>query len=301
MGKEMRTLQADSDVDGGFLVTPEQFVQEVIQAIADITFMKEISRVIPLSNSVSLGVPTVETKPSDFDWTPEIGPVSEDTALKFGKRSLTPSLLSKLVKISMKLMNNSAIPVDVLVRDLLAEKHGLTQEKAFLTGSGSAQPLGVFTASGSGISTDRDVSTGNTTTGITSNGLMEVKYNLKAQYRANAQWAAHRDLYKKAAKLKDSDGQYMWKPGIEAGQPDMLLGFPVNESEHAPNTFTASQYVAVLGDFSKYWIAEVQSMDIQRLVELYAASNEIGFIGRGEVDGMPVDELAFSRMKLAAS
>jgi hypothetical protein len=40
-------------------------------------------------------------------------------------------------------------------------------------------------------------------------------------------------------------------------------------------------------------------MRIQRLVELYAESNQIGFIGRLETDGMPVLEEAFVRVKVA--
>ena len=40
-------------------------------------------------------------------------------------------------------------------------------------------------------------------------------------------------------------------------------------------------------------------MQIQRLVELYAATNQVGFIGRMELDGMPVLEEAFVRVKLA--
>ena len=40
-------------------------------------------------------------------------------------------------------------------------------------------------------------------------------------------------------------------------------------------------------------------MELQRLAELYAETNQIGFIGRQEVDGMPVLEEAFARLKTA--
>ncbi len=40
-------------------------------------------------------------------------------------------------------------------------------------------------------------------------------------------------------------------------------------------------------------------MEVQRLVELYAATNQVGLIGRMESDGMPVLEEAFARVKLA--
>ena len=65
------------------------------------------------------------------------------------------------------------------------------------------QPLGVFTASGHGISTARDLSTGNTTTAITFDNLTRQKYALKEGYRRNARWLFHRDVLVTIALLKD--------------------------------------------------------------------------------------------------
>jgi HK97 family phage major capsid protein len=101
------------------------------------------------------------------------------------------------------------------------------------------------------------------------------------------------------AKLKTGAGEYIWRESVRAGEPDLLLGLPTYMSEYAPSTFTNGLYVGILGDFSNYWIADALSMDMQRLDELYAATNQVGFIGRMESDGMPVLEEAFVRVKLA--
>jgi hypothetical protein len=42
-------------------------------------------------------------------------------------------------------------------------------------------------------------------------------------------------------------------------------------------------------------------MEMQRLEELFAATNQVGLVGRMESDGMPVLSEAFVRVKLAAS
>ena len=168
-----------------------------------------------------------------------------------------------------------------------------------MTGHGAQQPLGVFTASNDGISTGRDVSTGNTTTSMTFDGLKEAKWTLKQQYWNGSQWIFHRDGGKQIDKLKDGEGRYIWQASVIVGQPDRLLGLPVNFSEYAPNTFTTGLYVGILGDFSFYWIVESLGMELQRLQELYAATNQIGFIIRAEIDAMPVLEEAFVRVKLA--
>ena len=181
----------------------------------------------------------------------------------------------------------------------LAYKFGVTEEKAFMTGTGSNQPLGLFTSSADGISSARDVSTGNTTTAIQFDGLIEAKYSVKGGYWANAKWLFHRDAMKNISKLKDGEGQYLWLPSVREDEPDRLLGQELLTSEFVPNTFTTGLFVGMYADFSKYWIADALSVVVQRLVELYAENNQDGFIGRLEVDGMPVLEEAFARVTLA--
>ena len=253
-----------------------------------------------MNGAISLGCPTLASEPADADWTGEITPaVSEDTGMAFGKRELKPHLSSKLVKFSRLLLQN-APNAEAFVADRLAYKFGVTEEKAFMIGSGSGQPLGLFTASADGISTSRDLSTSNTATAITFDGLIRNRQNVKAQYRKQSKWVFHRDAMTQIMLIKDGMGRYIWNPSATAEMPDMLLGQAVFESEYAPNTFTASKYVGLYGDFSFYYIADVNAYEVQTLVEKYAEYNQIGLIARKYTDGMPVIEEAFSRVKLSA-
>lgn len=296
---ERRALQMDSDTAGGFTVAPQQFVADLIQAVDNMLFFRGLATVSQLVGAHSIGRPSLDTDVDDSDWTSELATGNEDSAMAFGKRELTPHPLAKRIKVSRKLLRHSPLGPEAIVRQRLAYKMGVTQEKAYMTGSGVQQPLGVFTASDSGISTGRDVSTDNSTTAVTFDGLKNAKWTLKSQYHGRAQWIAHRDFGKQVDKIKDGNGQYIWQPSVVAGAPDRLLNLPVNFSEYAPNTFTTGLYVAILGDFSNYWIVESLAFEVQRLNELYAATNQVGFITRAELDGMPVLEEAFIRVKLA--
>lgn len=295
---ENRALQMDVDASGGFTVPPQQFVADLIQAIDNAVFIRGLATVNQLVGAHSIGRPSLDTDVSDADWTSELATGNEDSDMAFGKRELTPHPLAKRIKVARKLLRHSPLGPEALVRARLAYKMGVTQEKAYMTGTGVQQPLGVFTASADGISTGRDVSTDNTTTAPTFDGLKNAKWTLKSGYWSRAQWVAHRDFGKVVDKIKDGNGQYIWQASVVVGQPDRLLGFPINFSEYAPNTFTTGLYVAVLGDFKNYWIAESLAFEIQRLNELYAATNQVGFITRSELDGMPVLEEAFVRVKL---
>lgn len=295
---EVRALQADLDTSGGFLMTPLQMVDAIIKAVDDAVYMRQWATVYAVPNADSLGAVVLENDPADADWTTELATGNEDSTMSFGRRELHPHPVAKRLKLSRKLIMKVPNVEDLAVQRL-GYKFGITQEKGFLTGNGAGKPLGVFTASADGIPTSRDVSTDNSTTAPTTDGLINAKYSLKQQYWANARWMGHRDFYKVVAKLKDGDGQYLWRESVRVGEPDRLLGFPTAMSEYAPNTFTTGQYVAVVGDFSNYWIADSMSMFIQRLVELYAETNQIGLIGRMDSDGQPVLAEAFARVRLA--
>lgn len=295
---ELRALQADSDEAGGFYTAPQQFINKLIMAVDNAVYIRQWATKNTVTSAQSLGMPYLTADPDDADWTSELAIGDEDTTMEFGKRELFPHPLAKLIKISNKLLRLSP-DVDSLAIQRLSYKFGVSQEKAYMTGSGSGQPLGVFIASNNGIPTSRDVSTGNTTTSIQSDGIKEAKYTLKAAYWPRAKWMFHRDAVKQIAKLQNDIGNYIWQPSVQIGQPDMLEGIPVFTSEYAPNTFTTGLYAGILGDFSFYYIADALDMSVQRLLELYAGTNQTGFIGRLESDGMPVLAEAFVRVKLA--
>lgn len=295
---ERRDLQIDDSTKGGNIITPQQFIAQLIKDLDNMVHIRQWANVIP-GGASGIGVPTLSADVDDFDWTEELATGNEDNAMRFGKRSMEPHPLAKRIKVSNALMAAPGLNAEDIVRQRLAYKLSVTQEKAYLTGDGNKKPLGIFTASNDGVPTSRDVSAGNTATAIGADNLRHVKYSLKEQYRKTARWMFHRDGIKQVALLKDNENQYLWQPGLQAGQPDRLLNMPIAESEYAPNTFTSGNYVGVLADFSHYWILDNMQLMLQRLVELYAETNQTGFIARYQGDGAPVLAEAFARVKLA--
>lgn len=292
---QVRALSAGAGSEGGFIILPEQTVGTLIKAVDDEVLMRQWATKFTVPTAASLGAPSLDADPADSDWTGEILTGSEDSTMAFGKRELSPKPLAKRIKVSNKLLRQ-APNAESIVMSRLAYKFGVSEEKGYLTGNGAAKPLGLFTASADGIPTSRDVVTGSATN-FTMDGLINVKYSLKGGYLKNAKWLFHRDGIKLIAQLKDTTNQYLWQPSKKEGEPDMLLGHPVYQSEYVPNTFTTGLYVGMFADFSYYWIADALDIQIQRLVELYAETNQTGFIGRKETDGMPVLGEAFTRIK----
>jgi HK97 family phage major capsid protein len=297
--KQYKALQVDINTAGGYLVAPTQMVQGLLKAIDNMTFIRQLATKYQVASADSLGVVSLESDPDDADWTSELKVGTEDTGMAFGGRELHPHPLGKYILISNTLLRRAIMNVEDLVNGRLMYKFSITEEKHHLTGTGAQQPLGLFTASALGIPTSRDVSSGNTTTSIQFDGLISAKYALKGAYWPRSAWIFHRDAMTQIAKLKDGNGQYVWRENVRGGEPDTLLARPFYMSEYAPNTFSTGKYVGIFGDYTYYWIADALDMMLQRLVELKALTNQTVIIGRRETDGMPVLAEAFVRVKLA--
>ena len=86
--------------------------------------------------------------------------------------SRTPATAEILIS---KTLIRNAPNTDGIVRDEIGYIYASLLETAYMTGNGAGRPLGLFTASADGISTARDIATGNTATEIKFDGLYEAK------------------------------------------------------------------------------------------------------------------------------
>lgn len=291
-----------SDAPGGAAaLAPEEFLHEILKEVEKEAILYSRVRKLPVSGAGSLGVPYEKTDATAAEWTNEI-PATEigyDKAWEFGKRSLSPIDLVKQILITKKILAASAFPIDTLAKDKIVEKLTSAFENGIINGSGTNQPLGVFTASADGIPASRDVETG--ASAISADDLINMKMSLRPEYRSKAVWVMSTEVLKDVMKLKATDGRYLWQPAIALGEPATILGLPVIESEYAPTAKTAGSYVAVLGDFSHYWFAYWKGLDVTVLNEKYAGTNQIGFLGHTLADGQPTLPAAFARLKIKSA
>lgn len=297
--RETRDITIGTQSSGGYLIAPTELTQDIIKQVDNLVFVRKLAKIWKCNTAQATGVRQMTSRVSDATWTTEIGTVSADSTLAFNLRELTPNLLVKLVLASYRILETGQ-DIDGIVNEEISYKFATTQENAFLNGNGSNQPLGVFVASASGIPTSQDVTSGATGDFI-ADDLIKMKYSIKQPYfmDANCRWVMGRPIVQEVRTFKDSYGQYLWRAGLASDKPDTVLDVPLAISEYAPTVKTTGSYIAVLGNFRYYGIAEVKDMWIQRLFELYAGTSEVGFQGRWFVDGAPVLGEAFARLKTA--
>mgnify|MGYP006921296145 CR=1 FL=1 len=297
--QESRSLQALNYSTGGGVVVPLEVAQEVWRLADNVVFMRGKATMRQVRQTVSLGIPTVTGRADAAAWTSEIGDTAEDASLKFGRRELTPHKLASFIKMSNMFLRMAVGGAVEIVQAEIAYDAGIKCENAYLNGTGASQPAGLFTTVDGGLSTARDYSTDNTTTALTRDNIIGAYYFLKPQYRRTAEWIFHRDVMKLVALMKDGEGRYMFQSSMTEGQPDRLMGAPINESEYAPSTMTAGLYVGLFGDLKNYVIADSMQMEVQRILEYYFKTDESAIVARLWTDGQVMREEGFVRLKLA--
>jgi HK97 family phage major capsid protein/HK97 family phage prohead protease len=293
---EYRALQADIDTVGGYLVAPTEMANEIIAALDNAVYIRQLARTFKLETAESLGAPALDDDFGDPTWASELSSGSADNTMSLDKRQIFPHPIARRIKVSNKLLRMSTLAPETFVKERMTAVMGTVLENAYMNGTGQNQPLGLFTPSAMGINTDRDYTSESTTVKI--DDLIGMVGTLKAQYRKNATWLISRPLETQLLKLKSGDGDYLLRKDLTVGPNQTMLGFPALVSEYVPSTFTTGKYIAILGDLKYYWIADALNMQIQRLVELYAETNQTGFIIRSESDAQPVLGTAFVRLRL---
>ncbi|WP_200760463.1 phage major capsid protein [Effusibacillus dendaii] len=272
---EVRALVTQTNTAGGYLV-PNEFERTLVEKLLPFNVMRGLATVITTSSGTTQ-IP-VESDFGTAQWIGE-GAAYTDTDSTFAQVTLSAYKLTTMIKVSEELLNDSAFNIDNYVASAFARRMGTTEEAAFVNGDGTGKPTGVV----SGATQGKVGATGQTTS-VTVDDIIDLYHSLKRPYRPTATWMLADATAKAIRKLKDSTGQFIWQPGLQAGQPDRLLSRPVAISDNVP-AMAASAKSILFGDFSYYWIADRQGTVMQRLSELYAANGQVGFRMFKRTDG----------------
>lgn len=296
--EEVRALSPASDAGGDFLV-PDDFESEVIMNAYDEGEIRALSQVRPTGRDAvmmpSLKKPTVA-------WGVANVAISEQD-LTAGSERIEVNDLKALVLIHQNTLDDPEADVWSELIDAFSMAISEAEDDAFAAGNGVQRPQGIIANSGilanytpTGVAAAISDSTHN---GV--DALIAMLHALKKTYRRNATWAMNSTTEGAVRQLKDSNGQYLWQPPVQAGGAPTLLGRPLANPEGLPD-IAANAYPIVLGDFGKgYKIRDRKGMTVQRLVERYAEYSHVGFLVTKRVGAKPTLPEAFRVLKVATS
>lgn len=271
-GDFLNALQVGTDSEGGY-ITPEEYDTMLVEALQDINEFRNYVTVVNTESDRNI---PVESTLGSATWTAEEAAYTESDAA-FGQVVLGAHKLGTIIKVSEELLMDAFFDVGSYLARNFGKRFGLAEEAAFVNGNGSGKPTGFFGSASAGV-------TAAGAAAITADEMIDLYHSLGRPYRKNAVWVMKDSTVKLIRKLKDSDGQYIWQPGLQAGQPDRILARPLITSSAAPAATTGLKSVA-FGDLSYYTVADRAGTVVQRLNELYAANGQVGFRAFKRMDG----------------
>ena len=290
--EEKKALTVSDDTQAGYFA-PVEYANEIIKGIVEFSPVRSVARVMTISRT-SVQIPK-RTTPLAAAWAAEVGTKSEDTAYRAGLEEIAAEELYARKDISNWLLEDSAFNLEAEMAMEFSEQIGVAEGTAFISGSGVSRPEGILT--------NADVSytaTGTTST-ISADGLVALVYDIKDGYARNATFALRRASLKVIRQKKDSQGQYLWAPGLAGGQPNTILDYPYIECLDMP-VEGAGHFPVLFGDFRRaYTIVDRVDMNILRDPFTLAATGQVRFIGRKRVGGQVVLAEAIRKLKCAAS
>ena len=280
-------LSESVDADGGYLV-PEEFEKDIVRGIDETNIIRSIAKVITTANDRKIPIAVGH---SVATWTAENAAYTESNPT-FGQKQIDAFKLTDLVRVSIELLQDAAFDIEGYIIKEFSYAFGVAEEQAFCVGAGVNQPTGIFTADGGEIGV-----TAGSATAVTIDDVINLVYSLKAPYRKNAKFLMNEATISLIRKLKDGNGNYLWQPSVQAGQPDKILGYDVFTTPFAP-TIAGGALAIAFGDFSNYWIGDRGGRTVQRLNELYATNGQVGYVATERVDGKVILPEAIKLLKM---
>lgn len=298
--EEIKALSVGSDPDGGYTVHPDMSGR-IVQQIYETSPMRAYASIQVIGTDALTGL--YDDDEAGAEWVNETASRDETDTPELGAWRIPIHELAAKPKATQQILDDSDMNVEAWLAGKVADKFGRSEAAAFCTGDGVARPRGFLTYPDRAVAGTYEIGaieqydTGaNGAYAAAPNGgdvLIDALYGLKAQYRANATWFMNRGTTKLTRKLKDSDGAYLWSPGIAAGQPASILGYPLAAFEDMANPATGSLSVAVGDMRSAYQI--VDRMGIRTLRDPFSAKPYVEFYTTKRVGG---DVLNFEALKI---
>jgi HK97 family phage major capsid protein len=305
---EIKTLSAGSDPDGGYLVTPDT-AGRMVMKIYETSEVRQIASIQSISTDRLEGIEDLGEAGAGYAGEQNQG--SDTTTPQLGKWTIPVWIIDTEPKATQSILDDANVDVEAWLAGKVADKFARFENAEFVAGATKIRGFTSYTTaadSGAGVTWGSMgyVATGTSgdfgsTVATTGDKLIDVVGVLKQGYLANARWVTNRAVLTKIRKFKiaATTDAYMWQPGLQAGQPETILGYPVSRMEDMPALGSNSLSLA-FGDFrTAYQI--VDRIGIRVLRDPYTAKPYVKFYTTKRTGGGVVNFEAVKFLKFGTS
>ena len=293
---DRRDLTKGSATAGGNTVPTSFFSQVWEHMIESSAILQAGATVINTASGENLEIP-VTTAHSSGALISEGSTLTESDPA-FAKRTLGAYKYGLSIQVSSELVADTGF--DLL--GYLARQAGRAVGNALgtdlVTGNASSKPSGIVQTASTGVTGATTGASG----AFTADELIDLYYSVIAPYRASTScaWIMRDATLARVRKLKDSQNQYLWQPGLTVGAPDVLLGKPVYTDPNVAAVATSAKSV-IFGDISAYHVRIAGGVRFERSDDFAFQSDLVTFRSIVRGDGILADQTGAVKVFVGAA
>ncbi|EFN5724691.1 MULTISPECIES: phage major capsid protein [Enterobacteriaceae] len=296
---ERKAMQVGVDEDGGYAV-PEELDRTILNLLKDEVVMRQEATTITVGGAnykklVNLGG-------TASGWVGETDARPETDASKLGQIEPFMGEIYGNPQATQTMLDDAFFNVEDWINSELAIEFAEQEEIAFTSGNGTKKPKG-FLAYASTLDPDKTRAFGTlqhilsgAAAGVTADAIIKLVYTLRKVHRNGAKFMMNNNSLFAIRILKDSEGNYLWRPGLELGQPSSLAGYGVAENEQMPDIAADAKAIA-FGNFKRGYTI-VDRIGTRILRDPYTKKPFVGFYTTKRTGGMLVDSQAIKLLQI---
>ncbi|HEU02617.1 hypothetical protein LCGC14_0187970 [marine sediment metagenome] len=289
--EDRKALRVADSQAGGYLA-PEAFETEILKELVEISPIRSAATVRQTS-SASVVQPK-RTGRITAKWVGETE-ARPGTEPAYGQIETPVHEMACWIDVSNQLLEDAAVNIEAELTGEFAEEFGRLEGEAFVLGDGVKKPVGLMVDASVPV-----VPNGNATA-IQGDALISLMYDLPAMYRNRGTWLMTGTTIAAIRKLKDGQGNYLWQPAYQVGQPETLLGRPVVEAVDMDD-IAADTFPIAYGDIAAtYRIYDRVGLSVLRDPFTQATNGITRFHSRRRVGAAVVRAEAVRKLKMAVS
>ena len=302
-GKIMDAMRIDSDPDGGVTV-PLTINEEIARISGQKVTMRKLATVakgagdyrkLICHGGAASGWATERSTRTETD-TPELAAVN----FIWGELYANAAIYNWLIQDSQFEIANWLI-------NEIGIAFAESENNAFLTGDGVAKPKGIleydFASTADSTRTWGQlqyIAGGHASLLNNCDKLIKMVHTLAPGYHDEASFIMNPTTAETVRIMKDGNGNYIWRPGLEAGLPGMLLGFPCHLDEFMPSIGT-DEIPILFGNFKRGYFVLDHNAGLRIIRDEVTTKGMTSFYAARRVAGAVVDFNAIKGLKIATS
>ncbi|QTW18091.1 phage major capsid protein [Comamonas kerstersii] len=255
-GDVQAALNKGAADEGGYL-TPTEWDRTITDKLRDESPMRQLAQVQSTSKAgwkklFNLGG-TGSGWVGETDARPETAtPTLAELGFGHGEIYANPAA-------TQQLLDDSEISIEAWLAGEVQAEFAEQEGAAFINGNGVNKPAGILTYVTGGANAAKHpfgaipVVNSGAAADITSDSVLDLIYGLPKKYRQNARFLTNNLTIAKLRKLKDGQGNYLWQPSAQAGQPATLHGYGIAEDENMPDV-AANALPIMFGDYKRGYL-----------------------------------------------